>query len=47
MDDLREGTAVLDEAFGHKQPDWTYGSHWSGQAPADRLDDHRAHNHEL
>jgi NADH:ubiquinone oxidoreductase subunit F (NADH-binding) len=47
MVDLHDGTAVLDTEFAHKQPDWTYGSHWSGQAPADRLDDHRAHQHDL
>jgi hypothetical protein len=47
MVDLRDGTAVLDADFADKQPDWTFGSHWSGKAPADRLDDHRAHHDEL
>jgi NADH:ubiquinone oxidoreductase subunit F (NADH-binding) len=43
MLDLRGGVATLDTAFSRKQPDWTFGSHWSGKSPADRLDDHRAH----
>jgi len=43
MVDLRDGVAVIDADFARKQPDWTYGSHWSGQSPADRRDDHRAH----
>jgi NADH:ubiquinone oxidoreductase subunit F (NADH-binding) len=43
MVDVRDGVAVLDADFARKQPDWTYGSHWSGQSPADRRDDHRAH----
>jgi NADH-quinone oxidoreductase subunit F len=47
MVDLRDGIAVLDADFARKQPDWTYGSHWSGQSPADRLDDHRAHHEQL
>jgi NADH-quinone oxidoreductase subunit F len=42
MLDLRDGVAILDTDFARKQPDWTYGDHWSGQSPADRLDDHRA-----
>jgi len=47
MLDLRDGVAVLDEEHARKQPDWTFGDHWSGKAPADRLDDHRAHHEEL
>lgn len=34
--------AQLDAHELAKQPDWTYGSEYSGQWPADRLDDHRA-----
>ena len=40
--ELRDGVATLDAEFARKQPDWTFGDHWSGQSPADRLDDHRA-----
>ena len=47
MVDLRDGVAVLDEEHARKQPDWTYADHWSGKAPADRLDDHRSHHEEL
>jgi len=47
MIDLRDGVAVLDPDFARKQPDWTYDEHWSGKAPADRLDDHRAHRETL
>jgi NADH:ubiquinone oxidoreductase subunit F (NADH-binding) len=43
MADLRGGVATLDAEFSRKQPDWTFGSHWSGKSPADRLDDHRKH----
>jgi NADH:ubiquinone oxidoreductase subunit F (NADH-binding) len=43
MADLRGGVATLDTGFARKQPDWTFGSHWSGKSPADRLDDHRGH----
>jgi NADH:ubiquinone oxidoreductase subunit F (NADH-binding) len=41
--DLVDGRAVLDEHQRAKQPDWTYDAEDSGQSPADRLDDHRAH----
>jgi hypothetical protein len=41
--DLVDGSAVLDERQAAKQPDWTYDATDSGQWPADRLDDHRAH----
>lgn len=30
--------AVLDERQAQKQPDWTYGTEWSGQSPADRFE---------
>ncbi len=47
MIDLRDGVAVLDDEHARKQPDWTFAEHWSGKAPADRLDDHRSHHEEL
>ena len=47
MLDLRDGVATLDEDHARKQPDWTYRARWSGKAPADRLDDHRARHEEL
>jgi NADH:ubiquinone oxidoreductase subunit F (NADH-binding) len=31
---------VLDERQRNKNPDWTYGGEWRGQAPADRIDQH-------
>ncbi|MCU1365412.1 MAG: hypothetical protein JWN39_1051 [Ilumatobacteraceae bacterium] len=34
-------TATVDESFADKQPDWTSAGRDSGQAPAERLDDHR------
>jgi NADH:ubiquinone oxidoreductase subunit F (NADH-binding) len=40
--DIEGDTAVWDEHHREKQPDWTYGDHDSGKAPADRLDEHRA-----
>jgi NADH-quinone oxidoreductase subunit F len=40
--DIDDGTAILDERHRTKQPDWTYGESYSGQAPADRLGEHRA-----
>jgi hypothetical protein len=36
--DIDGGRAVLDEGHRRKQPDWTFGDTYSGQAPADRLD---------
>jgi NADH-quinone oxidoreductase subunit F len=42
--ELADGRAVLDERQAAKQPDWTYDEIDSGQWPADRLDDHRAHD---
>jgi NADH:ubiquinone oxidoreductase subunit F (NADH-binding) len=44
IQELADGRAVLDARQGQKQPDWTYDSTYSGQWPADRLDDHRAHD---
>jgi hypothetical protein len=41
--DIVDGRAVLDEHQAGKQPDWTYDEEYSGKSPADRLDDHRAH----
>jgi NADH-quinone oxidoreductase subunit F len=41
--DIVDGRAVLDERQRAKQPDWTYEAEYSGKSPADRLDDHRAH----
>ncbi len=41
--DIVDGRAVLDDREARKQPDWTYDEEYSGQFPADRLDDHRAH----
>jgi hypothetical protein len=38
-----EGDVVVDERHRHKQPDWSYDAVDSGQAPADRFGDHRAH----
>ena len=36
--DIDDGRAVLDEAHAEKQPDWTFEEMYSGQAPADRID---------
>ena len=36
--DIRDGRALLDERHLGKQPDWTYDEVYSGQAPADRVD---------
>jgi NADH:ubiquinone oxidoreductase subunit F (NADH-binding) len=41
--DIVDGRAVLDEHQATKQPDWTFDAEFSGKSPADRLDDHRAH----
>lgn len=41
--DIVDGRAILDERQRAKQPDWTYDAEYSGKSPADRLDDHRAH----
>jgi NADH-quinone oxidoreductase subunit F len=40
--DIDDGTAVLDERHRTKQPDWSYGETYSGQAPADRFGEHRS-----
>jgi NADH-quinone oxidoreductase subunit F len=45
--DLDGYEAVVDLRFATKQPDWTHGDHWSGQIPAERLDDHRAAGQQL
>jgi NADH-quinone oxidoreductase subunit F len=36
--DIHDGVAALDERQDQKQPDWIYGETWSGQSPADRID---------
>jgi hypothetical protein len=41
--DVDNGTATPDDEQMSKQPDWTFSELWSGQSPADRLDEHRAH----
>ena len=41
--DLVDGRAVLDTHQTAKQPDWSFDAEFSGKSPADRLDDHRAH----
>ncbi len=41
--DIVDGRAVLDLHAATKQPDWGFDAEWSGKSPADRLDDHRAH----
>ena len=40
--DLEGEQARLDEHERAKQPDWTYDAEYSGQWPADRLDEHRS-----
>jgi hypothetical protein len=39
--DIEGDVAVVDERHREKQFDWSYGEVDSGQAPADRFDDHR------
>jgi NADH-quinone oxidoreductase subunit F len=39
--DIQGDEAVLDERHRQKQFDWSYDAEDSGQAPADRFDDHR------
>jgi len=41
--DIVDGRAVLDLHAAEKQPDWSFEPEWNGKSPADRLDDHRAH----
>jgi len=36
--DIVDGRAIVDENQRRKQPDWTFDETYSGQAPADRLD---------
>ena len=43
LHDLVDARALVDIEQLDKQPDWTFDKRWSGQSPADRLDDHRAH----
>jgi NADH:ubiquinone oxidoreductase subunit F (NADH-binding) len=43
MLDIADGRVVLDTDQALKQPDWTFDADYSGQWPADRLDDHRSH----
>jgi NADH:ubiquinone oxidoreductase subunit F (NADH-binding) len=40
--DLVDGAAALDIEQLDKQPDWSHDWPWSGQSPADALDDHRS-----
>ena len=35
--DLHGDRATIDRRQADKQPDWTYGGHWSGKSPADLL----------
>jgi hypothetical protein len=41
--DIVDGRATVDEHQDAKQPDWSFDAEYSGKSPADRLDDHRAH----
>ena len=36
--DIVDGSAILDLDELRKQPDWTYDEPWSGESPADRID---------
>ncbi|HZI38886.1 MAG TPA: NADH-ubiquinone oxidoreductase-F iron-sulfur binding region domain-containing protein, partial [Acidimicrobiia bacterium] len=36
--DIEDGQAIVDERHRSKQPDWTFDDTYSGQSPADRLD---------
>jgi NADH:ubiquinone oxidoreductase subunit F (NADH-binding) len=36
--DIVDGRAVVDERQRRKQPDWTFDDVWSGQVPAERID---------
>jgi NADH-quinone oxidoreductase subunit F len=40
--DLVDGEAFLDETQADKQPDWFHGDDYSGQSPADRIDNRMA-----
>jgi NADH:ubiquinone oxidoreductase subunit F (NADH-binding) len=40
--DIEGGAATVDERHAEKQPDWSFDDTDSGQAPADRLGDHRS-----
>jgi NADH:ubiquinone oxidoreductase subunit F (NADH-binding) len=39
--DIEGTTAVVDERYRRKQPDWSYDHEWSGKTPADLVADHR------
>jgi NADH-quinone oxidoreductase subunit F len=39
---ILRGQAIVDSREALKQPDWSFDEEYSGKAPADRLDDHRA-----
>lgn len=39
--DIDGDTALLNERFRDKQPDWTFDEEWSGQVPVERVSDHR------
>ncbi len=39
---ITEGEAIVDERHAQKQPDWSYGDAYTGQAPADLYGEHRA-----
>jgi NADH-quinone oxidoreductase subunit F len=41
--DIVDGHATVDAHQRAKQPDWSFDAEYSGKSPADRLDDHRAH----
>jgi NADH-quinone oxidoreductase subunit F len=36
--DIKDGQAIVDDRHRAKQPDWTFDETYSGQSPADRLD---------
>jgi NADH-quinone oxidoreductase subunit F len=40
--DIDDGSATVDERHAQKQPDWSFDDTDSGQAPADRLGEHRS-----
>ena len=42
VDHRRRHRPSSTSATAHKQPDWTYGDGYTGQSPADRLDEHRS-----
>jgi NADH:ubiquinone oxidoreductase subunit F (NADH-binding) len=40
--DIKGDEAVFDARHQQKQPDWTYGTEYSGQSPAERYGEHRS-----